>query len=156
MFPVKPGNTATRRAVLKPPVKSAVKGNTVQVAWQVIIVRSAPKVLCKVIQDKLLVPSAVLANSLMLMGTCRANYVYPIHITVTKEETAVALVVHLVGMLNEVVLGVNLVWLAKPASLVKSAWQEDIVEIKTPLTDVLNVQRDIRHKKNNLFVFVAI
>ena len=156
VFPAKPANTATRGAVLKPPVQSVVKGNTVQAAWQVIFANSAPKVLCKVIQDKLLVPSVAPANSLMLMEKCRANYVCPIHITATKEETAAALVVHLVGMLNQVVLGVNLVWLAKPASLVKIAWRENIVEAKTRLTDALNVQRDIRHKKNKLFVFVAI
>jgi hypothetical protein len=144
--------------VLKPPVKSAVKGNTVQAAWQVIFVNSAPKVLCKVIQDKLLVPSAVLANSLMLMGKCRANYVYLIPITATKEETAVALVVQLAGMLNEVVLGVNLVWLVEPEKLVKSAWREDIVAMPIKIfPNALIVKwANIHLKTANPFVWIAM
>jgi hypothetical protein len=144
--------------VLKPPVKSAVKGNTVQVAWQVIIVRSAPKVLCKVIQDKLLVPSAVLANSLMLMGTCCANYVCPIPITATKEETAVALVVQPVGILNQVVLGVNLVWLVEPEKLVKSVSREDIVAmpIKISPNALIVKWANILPRSANLFVWIAM
>jgi hypothetical protein len=158
VFPAKPANTATRGAVLKPPVQSVVKGNTVQAAWQVIFANNAPKVLCKVIQDRLLVPSVAPANSLMLMEKCRANYVCPIHITATKEETAAALVVQLVGMLFQVVLGVNLVWLAKPASLVKIARRESIVAMQIEIfPNALIVKwANIHPKWANPFVWIAM